>query len=279
VNSADVVTITTSIGNLVASIQQNEIFREQNRIIAGTKMPEALSKSALRVYWPTIASVVISGFVLLVMNRSEMSWKLATICGLGVLLAFVFVYLKNASARKSLLETNSPPIHPVPLLNSADKPQHNVQCTGFKVFMDDNFITATLSFRNVPNGKLLGKFQMPYLRVIYYDLSTGEEVADMCRTEWWNEEGNPPAEIGSQEQYAVVASCFKGDKIWDALELVEDEAVGMKLHSVKLPVHELHIVASLSAYPLRIPPVEGILTLGEDGSASFKPTKGFIRAI
>jgi hypothetical protein len=92
VNSADVVTITTSIGNLVASIQQNEIFREQNRIIAGTKMPEALSKSALRVYWPTIASVVISGFVLLVMNRSEMSWKLATICGLGVLLAFVFVY-------------------------------------------------------------------------------------------------------------------------------------------------------------------------------------------
>ncbi len=88
VNSADVVTITTSIGNLVASIQQNEIFRDQNRIIAGTKMPESLSKSALRVYWSTIASVVISGVILLFVNRSEVSWRLATICGLVVVLAF-----------------------------------------------------------------------------------------------------------------------------------------------------------------------------------------------
>ena len=147
------------------------------------------------------------------------------------------------------------------------------------MFTDKDFIIATLSFRNVPNGKLLGKFNEPLLRVVYYDLSTGGEVADMGRAEWWNEERNPLTEIGAQEQYAIVASLFKVDMMWNALELVEDEAVGLKLHSVKLPVHKLHIVASLSAYSLRIPPVEGILTLGEDGSASFRFTKGFIAEI
>ncbi len=164
-----------------------------------------------------------------------------------------------------------------------DKPQHNVQCTGFKVFTDDDFIIAALCFRNVPNGKLLGKFGLPRLRVIYYKQSTGEEIADKCPIVWQSESGNNPIEIDATEQYAKVASFFKGTRKWTATELnepSEDFDSWHQLNSIDLPAGGVHVIARLAgAYKLHVPPVEGILTLGEDGSASFKPTKGYIEAI
>lgn len=160
------------------------------------------------------------------------------------------------------------------------KPQHNVQFTGFVMFADDDFITATIAFRNVPNGKLLGKFEMPRLRVIYYNLLTGEEIADMSPVQWHNDSGDTPIDIGSQEQSAVVGSFFKEHGIWKAVELVNDDwSLDLKIHSVELPAMSLHIIASLSGgNKLQIPDIEGILTLGEDGTASFLPTLGYIGA-
>jgi hypothetical protein len=156
---------------------------------------------------------------------------------------------------------------------------HNVQFTGFVPFDDDDFVTATLSFRNVPNGKLLGKFERPRLRVIYYNQSTGEEIADMSPAEWWNGSGIV-SDIGSQEECAVVASFTKGLKMWRAVELYENESTGLSLRSEQLPTGEIHIVASLiGANDVHVPTIRGTLTLSEDGSVSFQITKGFIQAI
>jgi hypothetical protein len=160
---------------------------------------------------------------------------------------------------------------------------------GFKVFDEDNdpFTVATLIFRNLPNGNLLGKFVCPRLRVIYYDNSTGMEIADICPMEWWNSDGeNGPTEIDADEHYAEVASFFEGEAKWTAYALSEpldgdDPYPRKKLDSTPLPTGDLRIVAMLSGdyRKLSIPQVTGILTLREDGSASFKPIKGIIESI
>lgn len=172
------------------------------------------------------------------------------------------------------------PSLPAPPVESAIvKPRHNVQCVGFKAISDDPFTIAALIFRNVPNGKLLGKFTAPSLRVIYYDNSTGLEIADMCPTQWWNSEGeNGPREIDANEHYADVASFFEGKGEWRAYELNEplgDELYSqIELNSVELPAGEYRIIAMLSGEyrNLSIPQVTGVLTLGEDGTASFQRT-------
>jgi hypothetical protein len=153
------------------------------------------------------------------------------------------------------------------------KPKHNVEWVGFTLFTNDDFITATFCFRNVPNGKLLGKFEMPRLRVLYYDHSTGEEIADIFPTEWWSESGHIPPEIGTQERYALVGLFFRGDGTWKAVQFDDSDDLDSmyKVHPVELHAGAFHIKASLSGTNnVRIMPVEGILTLGEDGTASFQ---------
>jgi len=84
------------------------------------------------------------------------------------------LYIRATSTVRPSLP--APPVQSAPV-----KPQHNVQCVGFKAISDDPIFTiAALIFRNVPTGKLLGKFTAPRLRVIYYDNSTGLEIANMC---------------------------------------------------------------------------------------------------
>jgi hypothetical protein len=167
---------------------------------------------------------------------------------------------------------------PVPLIaqsNHGDwtKPRHNVQYIEFHRFTNDDFVHATLCFQNVPNGKLLGKFENPHLKVTYYNKSTGEEIADFDQTDWWSESGDVPANIGAEKRYAMVASFFMGHRTWAATELYKDDLDwSLKSHSVQLPVGDIHIIASLSgAHDPRIPRVEGILTLGENGAASCTP--------
>ncbi len=157
-----------------------------------------------------------------------------------------------------------------------DKSSHNVQCVGFKAISDPPFTTATLIFRNVPNGQLLGKFQFPRLRVIYYDHSTGLEIADLCPLLWWGQYEDAPSEIGASETYAQVALFFEGK--WKAYELNEPRENDFHpkhgTNSIELPAGELRIVAMLSGEyrNLSIPQVRGVLTLKEDGSASFQHT-------
>lgn len=174
---------------------------------------------------------------------------------------------------------SQPAISPVVRLPSVagwNKPTHNVQCVGFKVFRNDDFVVATLGFQNAPTGKPLGKFQSPRLRVIYYDHLTGAELADMCPTVWWNDSGDTPTDIGVRAQYALVASFFKQIPKWTASESnepSEDFDAWHKLNSADLPNGEIRVIAMLSgAHDLRVPPVEGVLTLHGDGNASFIKT-------
>lgn len=217
----------------------------------------------------------------------------------GLLAAAVFVILihaywqylrehhaiRNITAASGVLAEDNSPIEPkpsplfatattLPIQSGWTKPPHNVQYVGFEVFVDDDFVTATLCFQNVPiPGKLLGKFEWPRLRVIFYDHSTGEELADMCPIVWRSDSGDPPTEIGVKKQYAEVASFFKGTLKWTAHELnepSEDFDSWHKLNSVDLPAKDVRIIATLSGInKLRVPPVEGVLTLGEGGHATF----------
>jgi hypothetical protein len=153
-----------------------------------------------------------------------------------------------------------------------DKPLHNVQFVGFKFIHEEPFRIAALIFKNVPTlGRLLGKFESPRLRVIYCENSTGQEIADMCPAQWWDEKDGID-DISAGGRNAVVASCFEGK--WTALSINEppqDFDAWHKLNSVELPTGKIRIVAALSGKDgqLSIGTVTGVLTLETDGTASF----------
>lgn len=165
-----------------------------------------------------------------------------------------------------------------PTQNDLVKPQHNVQCVGFKVIADDEFplSVATLCFQNVPTmGKLMGKFEYPRLRVIYYANSTGQEIADMSPLQWYGTE-NGPNEITAEVSYAEIASFLTLANVWRLFEVNEppgDFDDWHKLRHMEVPSGEYRIKAVLSgSYGLNIPPITGILILAEDGTASFHRT-------
>jgi hypothetical protein len=161
-----------------------------------------------------------------------------------------------------------------------DKSSHNVQFVGFKFIHDEPFRIATLGFQNVPNaGKPIGKFKRPRLRVIYYEYSTGQEIEDMYSVQWWDEKDGID-DISAKGRNAVVASYFEGK--WRIIEGDEHPITNLDLdsppyepRSVELPFGETRIIAILSCNYNDSPVVTttGMLTLGEDGSASFKPIK------
>lgn len=162
--------------------------------------------------------------------------------------------------------------------NDLVKPQHNVQCVGFELISDDPFSIAALCFQNVPTpGRLMGKFEYPRLRVIYYVDSTGQEIADMCPLEWYETE-NGPNEITAEVSRAVTATFLMAAKVWRLFEVnepSEDFDDWHKLRHVEVPAGEYRIIAKLSGSynpQLQVKPVFGILTLREDGTASFLRT-------
>lgn len=152
-----------------------------------------------------------------------------------------------------------------------NKPQHNVQCVGFKYIECEPFKIAALRFQNVPvPGKLMGKFEWPRLRVIFYENSTGQEIADLAPVQWWDDKDGI-MDISAEGRDADIASYFEGK--WTASETYSDEhTLQPRLHSVDLPAGDIRIIAILSGQhgALPVPQVTGILTLGEDGTASFQ---------
>jgi hypothetical protein len=154
-----------------------------------------------------------------------------------------------------------------------EKPQHNVKFVGFKFIHDELFRIAVLRFQNVPiPGKLMGKFEGPVLRVIYYEGSTGQEIADMCPMQWWDDKDDV-MDISAEGRDANIASCFEGK--WSAYETYpDDDTLQSQLHSVVLPAGEIRIIANLSGGQSNLPvvTVTGVLTLREDGTASFQRT-------
>lgn len=160
-------------------------------------------------------------------------------------------------------------------LSVLDKPQHNVQFVEFKQLDDDHFRAAALIFRNVPNGKLLGKFSAPRLRVIYYDHSTEIEIDDFYSIGWWGEEEGVE-DISTAGRIAVVAAFFDkwrvgGKDQLTSLSLEDDYGSPELGRSIELPFGEIGIVATLFGNYVDSPvvTVRGVLTLSADGSASF----------
>jgi hypothetical protein len=157
----------------------------------------------------------------------------------------------------------------VPKQNSLVKPQHNVQCVGFKWIDGEPFKIAALRFQNVPTGKPIGKFEWPRLRAIFYQNSTGQEIVDMCPIQWWDEKDGV-TDISADGRDADIASYFEGK--WTASETYSDEdTLQTRVHSEELPPGEIWIKAILTGEygNLCVPHVTGVLTLSEDGRASF----------
>jgi hypothetical protein len=112
--------------------------------------------------------------------------------------------------------------------------------------------------------------------VVYYDNSTGQEIADLCPLMWLDSE-NGPNEIDASGSCAIVASFLEGK--WQACEINEPDPAEEyfprdKYHWINILAREVRITAVLSGQygTLHIPPVTGILTLGKDGLASFQRT-------
>jgi hypothetical protein len=162
--------------------------------------------------------------------------------------------------------------------NGLVKPQHNVQCVGFELISDDPLSIATLCFQNVPTpGRLMGKFEYPRLRVIYYVDSTGQEIADLCPLQWYGIE-NGPNEITAEVCHAQIAIFLMAANVWRLFEVnepSEDFDDRHRLRHIEVPAGEYRIIARLSGsyHPhLQIKTVFGVLKLREDGTASFQRT-------
>jgi hypothetical protein len=160
---------------------------------------------------------------------------------------------------------------------------HNVRFIGLKriqLIRDvPDMALATLCFENsLIAGQEILDFHLARLRVDYSDPSTGEKIAEAFLARW-NESPDAPIDIlGSEKKYAIIASCL-GSK-WTTDSLIDvpvnpalEYGFGgseYKRSHVPLPLGRIKINATLiGARNLSIPPVEGILTLGEDGSVSF----------
>jgi len=103
---------------------------------------------------------------------------------------------------------------------------------------------------------------------------TGQEIADLCPIVWWDDKEGM-TDISADGRNAQIASYFQGK--WTANEQnepAEDYDSWHQLNSVELPAVEIRIVAYLTGQygALSVPEVTGVMTLKEDGIASFQRT-------
>jgi len=191
------------------------------------------------------------------------------------------VLQENSELRESFVARKEAIPLPLSVQVTLAKPQHNVQYAGFEVSNDDgdSVSAATLLFQNVRTSpdQLLGKFEWPRLRVIYYDNSTGQEIADLAPLLWSGpDDVDVPSEINASGSHAIVASYYEAG--WHACEIIEPEEDSYTHRNtyrwIDLPTGEVRIIAILSGgYGISpIPHVTGVLTLRQDGAASFQRT-------
>lgn len=168
---------------------------------------------------------------------------------------------------------------PFPVPTSAEgkpaSPKHNVQCIGFKrIEIDPQFpdlSMAALCFQNVPvSGEPIGEFGYARLKVDYHIPSTGERITEVFPAKWFDCHG-PSVRIDVTTKCALIALCI-GSK-WTADRIIEDSEDWrgeFRVECVDLPLGQIKIVATLlGEHNLSIAPVVGILTLGENGAATF----------
>jgi hypothetical protein len=219
---------------------------------------------------------------------------------LVALLVFIVAYFdykseKRKYAHLTLERTESQPVSttqaamPQPEFHKGiglRNPIHNVQFVGFRKIQIapdmPELALATLCFENVLiSGGSIADFHFARLQVHYSDFSTGEEIAKAFLARWHDSPAAPIDIMGGEKKCAIIASCIGSKWATDALidapvnPALEYGFGGSeyKHESVPLPLGRIKIKATLiGTRNLSIPPIEGILTLGEDGATSFKQT-------
>lgn len=156
--------------------------------------------------------------------------------------------------------------------------KHNVQCVGVEI--TPNFPLVLMCFRNVEiPGKPVGRFKAARLKVTFYLESTGEQVEEVFPARWSGFPDQDEIEIGVKKVCAILAMhSLDSDLGWEAHSTNGIPAeIGWKyiLERTFLPSDRLKVVANLiGENNLSMDkPIEGILTLGEDRSASWTLTE------
>jgi hypothetical protein len=218
--------------------------------------------------------------------QTPIIWPVVVVC-------FILLHAWVETMRRSrlvLCEHESVQLPPVslprrePQINTGPaRIKHNVQFVGFRrIQIDSDFpdlALATLCFENalIPE-KPVADFHFARLQVNYSDFSTGEALADVFLSRWHDSPDAPIDICAGRKQCAIIASSI-GSK-WATDSLI-DTPINLALEygfggseyrheSVPLPLGRIKVKATLiGTHNLSIPPIKGILTLGEDGAASF----------
>jgi hypothetical protein len=140
------------------------------------------------------------------------------------------------------------------------------------VEIESDFPIVRICFRNIEKpGKPVGSFTSARLKVNYTLEASGEKVAEIFPAKWVAFDQDS-IEIGFTTQCAVLAMHFKSG--WEALTTITlpaDFGSDYRIEHTPLPSSRLKIVANLigeNNISLE-KPIEGVLTLETDGSASF----------
>jgi hypothetical protein len=178
------------------------------------------------------------------------------------------------------------PIPPTKAVLKPSRLNHNVQFAGFKrIQIDKDFpdlAMATLCFENVliPDESI-ADFHFARLQVTYSDLNTGGVIAETFMVRWHESPAAPIDICAGRKCCAIIASCIGSKWATDALidtpinPALEYGFGGSeyKHESVPLPLGRIKVKATLiGTRNLSISLIQGTLTLGEDGNASFVET-------
>jgi hypothetical protein len=233
------------------------------------------------------AVFTIYGTWVLYANKSNY-WALRGTFGLAAFCLFWACFLawrdkeKEVEGLKTKLQaatTSVPPVQniyfPTPAVPPRPEPlKHNVQCLGVEISPD--FPLVLMCFRNVEvPGKPMGNFKAARLKVTFYLESSGKEVEEIFPARWLGFPDQDEIEIGVKKQCAVIAMHFSTG--WVAQSTVGIPAgIGWEyeIENTFLPSDRLKIVANLfGKNNISLDePFTGILTLSEDGTASFSAT-------
>jgi hypothetical protein len=236
------------------------------------------------------AIFTLVGTLVLYANKSN-AWALRATFGIAAFFLFWACFLAwrdeekevemlHAKLQAMTATASVPPIQNIylPAPHVAPKPEplkHNVQCLGVEVSPD--FPLILMCFRNVEvPGKPMGSFKAARLKVAFYLESSGKEVEEIFPARWLGFPDQDEIEIGVRKQCAVIAMHFSTG--WVARSTVGIPAeIGWKyeIENTFLPNDRLKIVANLfGENNLSLDgPITGILTLSEDGTASFSATR------
>ena len=204
-------------------------------------------------------------------------WVASGLCWAGWFFTHPWVKSHLSRPHQGSASTVSIPASSVPI--APEGPRDIVRFVGFET-QGEEPTGALLSFQLDPiTGEPVKNLSGARLRVTYLRKSDGKIIAEVFPAVWWDS-GKGAANIGFTAQRAMIASYFQGK--WTANEVVEipmyldseiEEADSLSRTEYKpteLPIGEIKIIATIiGRRNIPYPMVKGILTLGEDGSASF----------